>query len=254
MNFPWKPSRFNELRNEENAEKNEKDGIIELRPVKVGNSIVGRHAIKKHPDVRTNLRKHAVEQLVLYRHGGPCNTDDGEIYLSEVLPYLIDIARHRGVEIRSETWAAKFTPRLLVNGIDWFRTMENSIEARPYRFPSNDEFARNLSIRQAEVEALVLRSIRSIDLSPAEAAQIRRTKKRAAEKSRRIAAGATPREQSIRATRPWLVAGYRNEKAWRRAIKLGRVPPHPAMRTQRAKSRETSDTGSICPNIVDTNT
>jgi hypothetical protein len=92
------------------------------------------------------------------------------------------------------------------------------LEANPARRISADTLARHLHVSDAERTALRIWTIGSYDVPKAKRIKRRKEKRRLANKARRQARGATPREQSFSRTKPWLKDGI-GERQWRRRRK-----------------------------------
>jgi hypothetical protein len=86
-----------------------------------------------------------IEKLIGHRHGGPCDTDDGEAYLRAALPHILAQDATAGTPMHRTNailWANRWTPRILDEvTLDWFNAIEaefakRSARSRPMPSPS----------------------------------------------------------------------------------------------------------------------
>ncbi|MGF3026700.1 hypothetical protein ACQVP2_28260 [Methylobacterium aquaticum] len=141
-----------------------------------------------------------ISRLLRHRHQGQCRTDDAEHWFETVLPHLLLIAATRPIWCMNPfRWAQRFTPELHPS-----RVAVVIAEAR--RFPSSytsEEIGRRLMLKDAEREALKLTHLWPVDLEREEHAGRQKAKDAIRKKRARAAAGATPRERSLAALKPW---------------------------------------------------
>ncbi|OHV16221.1 hypothetical protein BK022_13525 [Methylorubrum extorquens] len=207
-----------------------------------------------------NLRLSGLSKLIRHRHGGPCDTDDGEAYYLAALPHLVAKSWAYGIEegrIRSREWAAMWTPTLWAEKpASWFDEQElrllggfDNHDGRP-SLPSADDFARALGITAAELKAYDLHTIGAIDRLEAQRLAEKREADRQYQAVKRTLAGATPRKASISAEKPWLAYGISNRRTWERKVEKWELPPHPAMRPRVVNSSDdvnSSETKELVP-------
>lgn len=189
-----------------------------------------------------------ITKTITGRHGGPCDTHDGEIYYTAAVRLLVtrfvamQDADRNPKPLNSQAWAQKHTPQLAADRPRaWFEDQERKIleglGAKHVRVPAADDIAHDLNIRHAEVVQFKLRSVGAIDR---DARQRKAEEKRAdVERKRQDRAkdgDVIPHAESMAAQEPWKAYGI-SEPTFRRWVKAGKVPAHPAQRQARAKSR-----------------
>jgi hypothetical protein len=188
-------------------------------PVKVGSAIVGELKGKRRSKTKArfaNLRLASIERLIKGRHGGPCDTDDVEIYFEAAIPYLIDQANYYGRPISSLTWAQQWTPALVEDrGRSWFDEVEAEAAMNP-TYLSSDRLAKLLQVTSDEVRRYGLRTFGSVDRPKKQRKQDRKAKDREYQRQKRLEAGATPRDQSLTTQKPWEVEGISRATWYRR--------------------------------------
>lgn len=161
-----------------------------------------------------------LEALISYRHGGSCDTDDGELYLRAALPHLIAVALVPGTPMHRTNailWSNRWTPRILDEvAYDWFGKIEHEFATRK-RLIKADTLAKMLGVNREEREAIGLTTIGAKDWTKRQ--RVIAGKKRHAERqkaARATAKGYTPREVSAARSQPWLEAGFRTRRTWER--------------------------------------
>lgn len=192
--------------------------------VKVGNAVLGYRDRRHHRRVEfAHLRVVAIERLIRTRHGGPVDTDDGEAYARAAVGHVAEIsADHRRLNDPVQ-WCRRWCPGVLDEfGEDWVWDLVNDHKSRR-RGLKADEIAALLRVTEAERVSLGLQTFGAIDRNATQRHRERKARNREREKARRMAKGATPREKSLRALRPWDTYGW-SEGYWRRQLKAGRVP------------------------------
>lgn len=177
-------------------------------------------------------RINEIGALVMLRHGGPCDTDDGEVWFEAALPHLALKAylRDRSAPmIGSADWADTVTPRLLTKGRGWFEARERefyphwAVDDRP-RLPTALRLGSSLSLRTPEREAIGITTIAACDLSPEEAAVRAKERKREKDRERQQEKRAaqpehTPRGKSVLALHERGLLGVTNVRAFYRLPK-----------------------------------
>ena len=159
-----------------------------------------------------------IEALVQHRHGGPCDTDDGEIYVQAALPHIIAIATVPGTPMhrtQAVLWANLWTPRVLdERTIHWFIEIEKVRSEQP-RGLRADTLGKLLGVTKEERRALGLRTIRAKGQSKRDLTADRKASDREYQRLKRAQAGATPRSASKAALKPWESVGL-SRSAWYR--------------------------------------
>ena len=147
-----------------------------------------------------------MRELIAHRHGGPCDTDDGEAYLRAALPWVIDTAGGFDTEDLHAfvgSWAGKVIPRVdektILSGIVKARYRHQ----RKHLWWSAQRLGDLLRLTVAEREHLRITRIRPAGMTSRQFAAYRRRRKAARAKALRAADGATPREQSAARLVPW---------------------------------------------------
>ncbi|MCJ2036462.1 hypothetical protein [Methylobacterium sp. J-068] len=163
-----------------------------------------------------------IGRVIQHRHNGPCDTAEGAIYLTAALPSLVEEAGGFDAETfeeRLRKWAAVATPRLTVEEIRACLDEARARDARGRLHWSAQDLGDLLHLTVAEREGLGITTLRPRGMNERQFKAYQRARKTAAEKARRIAAGAKAREQSDAQTQPWLALGvsrrtyYRTRKA-----------------------------------------
>jgi hypothetical protein len=194
-----------------------------ITPVKIGTVIVGEFRARKRRKFNVPLavlRISSIVKLINGRYGGPCDTDDGETYYDAALPSLIERANYQGRAVGSRAWAEQFTPRLLdEHPPEWFAAAEDEAMRFP-RALSADDIAKLLKVTADEVKRFDLRTFGAIDRPAKQRKDERKAADRAYQKRKRHEQGATPREQSLTARKPWSAIGISRSAFYKRGLHL----------------------------------
>lgn len=143
----------------------------------------------------------------------------------------------------SVKWARVWTPDLVIEkGRAWFDEQEQQIlatfdnnDGRP-SLPSADAFARELGVTHAEVLSHDLRTIGAIDRTKAARIVEERTRDRQYQKAVRAQGGATARQDSLSARKPWQALGM-SRATYYRKVEAGEIRADPSMLKRRARTR-----------------
>ena len=119
------------------------------------------------------------------------------------------------------TWAATWMPTIPPAELD---ALIVSVGAG--RHWKADALARELGLDDATRDRLRIRTIGAIDCGKAKRMTRRRRKRIAADRARRVRAGARPHAQSASATQPWLNEGISRRTWYRRRAKFGTDGTH----------------------------
>lgn len=174
----------------------------------------------------------------------PAGAADQERYLRAVLPHLLALPALAGRCSRAVAWSEAHCPALLADrGPKWVDGLAEAIQRRP-RFRKADELARDLGVTLEERTTLGLRTIGAADRSKRQREADRKAKDRARKKAARAAAGATPRERSLAALKPWEAEGISRRTWERRRARNGAVSDAVSQkRPQQDPLRGSSSTG-----------
>jgi hypothetical protein len=175
----------------------------------VGPCIIGYRHKPMPPPKRCRigaLRKSEIERLILLRHGGSCDCDDGEVYFYIVanclaLPTLVaNVSRPNPITLvyaLLRKWAEKWVPRVASGKID--SVIARAI-ANPRRWRA-DTAAKLLRLTMAERTAANIKTIGATDCDKAARAERRKQRKRDSQRARdeakRRARGAKSRKEYI---------------------------------------------------------
>jgi hypothetical protein len=138
-------------------------------------------------------RVREVERLIELRHGGPCDTDDGEVYFiivaNALAPGLVtgNAGRQNPISIaraRLARWAAEWTPRIPAAKID--HVIDRAVSEQ--RWWRQDTAANHLKLTMAERTAGRITTIGAIDCTKEQREEFRKQRKRDAQKARDEAA------------------------------------------------------------------
>ncbi|MCJ2045589.1 hypothetical protein MKK58_13750 [Methylobacterium sp. J-078] len=174
----------------------------------------------KPPQCRLTISD--IGRVIQHRHNGPCDTAEGAIYLTAVLPSLVEEAGGFDAETfeeRLQKWATAATPRLTGEEISICLNEARVRDARGRLHWSAQDLGDHLHLTVAERESLGITTVRPRGMNERDFKAYQRSRKTAAEKARRIAAGAKAREQSDAQMKPWAALGvsrrtfYRARKA-----------------------------------------
>lgn len=197
-------------------------GEIEL---KLGECILGtfkRRGRWRAGTLFVRRRLAELERLIDVRHGGPCDTDEGELYFDVALPHLVALPEADFPASPALLWAWSLCPRLVdARGREWITEREAELRARrrPIRLKA-DTIAERLGVRDEERSRLKLWTIGAIDRSAEQrkadakvANRDRMRRKRAQEKVERAALEQAPRQPSISSLKPWAAEGI-SRSSW----------------------------------------
>lgn len=134
-----------------------------------------------------------IQKLIRLRHGGPCDTDDGGIYLQAALPHLLRL--YAGPELLgrvlgcAQTWLPCVPADQIAEGLD-------ADDAGAAALLTADALATVLGVERQERADLGLRTIGATDFTRRQRLARRRRNDAAYQAAKRKAAGATPRAES----------------------------------------------------------
>lgn len=144
----------------------------------------------------TARRLHEIERLIELRHGGPCDTDDGEIYFTLAVHCLMPRELQRsagrpdpvariieGVTAWCERWLPRLPRLAMTQGIEAALSMPRLFRA--------DTAAKMLRVTQAERRAADIATIGAIDADAEERARLRKERHAARSRERREVARAS---------------------------------------------------------------
>ncbi|MBN4098599.1 MULTISPECIES: hypothetical protein [Methylobacterium] len=150
---------------------------------------------------------HEIGSVIHGRHLGPCDTDDGETYLRAALPWIVtkaggfladDLERH------VTDWCRAAVPRLDLGAIRGCLAEAQERDGRQRLWWSAQDLGDLLRLKTDERERLRVTRIRPAGMTARKFATYQRARKAEQAKARRIAKGATPREQSKAQLEPWV--------------------------------------------------
>lgn len=190
-----------------------------------------------------------IEALIAHRHGGPCDTDDGEQYFMTALPHIVALTdahgqpRHRAGAI---PWCERWTPRLLGSRPPrWCDQVAHEYATRPRRLRA-DTVAKMLGVTNQERCSLGLTTIGAKDFDQAQRIAARKCRHAQRQKERRSKAeGYKPREEAATRTEPWIRAGFKTRRTWERHGK-----PDP---TAASDPQATANVADPCTAILEEN-
>jgi len=194
-----------------------------------------------------NLYLSDIHKKITGLYGGPCDTDEGEIYLRPALRIMIlrfNAMKHDGRNpkpVDAYAWAKRWTPRLAAeHGRAWFDEMQDrlirELELNPAPLPSADELAHETHTTHAQVVAFRLRAIGAVNRPAAQRQAEEKAKRATRERGRRVKKKTIPRSESMAQTKPWEAYGV-SEPTFRRWVRDGKVPPHPTQKKARTATR-----------------
>lgn len=165
---------------------------------------------------------HEIGSVIHARHLGPCDTDDGETYLRAALPWLV--AKAGGfdaddLEQHVADWCRVAVPRLNRSAIRGCIAEAQERNGRQRLWWSAQELGDLLRLSTDERERLQITRIRPAGMTARKFAAYQRAREAEKARARRIAKGATPREQSKAQLEPWEPLGmsratyFRHQKA-----------------------------------------
>ena len=181
-----------------------------------------------------------IERVIAGVCGGPCHTDHAGLFYDVALPFLVanHIAYGRSEEtMDSLKWAHTHLPKLAAeNPREWFNEAEQAIlagfdehDGAP-SIPDLDSVSRKLGVTLEKRALWGLKLLCAVERPPIVRNAEAKAKNAAYNKAKRAANGATPREQSIAARKPWLAYGIKSRRTWERKVERGELPPDPGMR------------------------
>jgi hypothetical protein len=191
--------------------------------VRFGGALLGHRERRRASRVPfAVLRLSSIQKVIDSRYAGPCPSPDADRYLRAAAPYILVVGR---ITLRS--WARRWTPLLAHPESQQFfdRIAEEASSLR--RWPTADQLACHLGVTNAERLRLGLQTIGAIDRPKRQREADRRAADKAYQRAKRLEQGATPRERSLKATKPWEAHGI-SERHWRRQVKAGKIPRHPS--------------------------
>lgn len=148
--------------------------------------------------------------MVMWRHGGlpvskAVDRETGEITEREL--YLEAVAWHldyvKDIEFSLDNWARRVGAK--IKPIQIARTAAK-VQREPRKFGA-DALAKMLRVTDEERTALGIKTIGCIEVSKRQRALRRKDHDRERKRARRLAAGATPQEQSASRKKPWVERG-----------------------------------------------
>lgn len=169
---------------------------------------------------------HEIGALIQLRHAGPCDTDDGEVYLRAALPSIITKAGgFDGEDLDQDiaAWANRMVPRLdraTVNGCIEEARQRNTDKRL---WLNAAELGSLLRLTVPERENLGITRFRPVGMTSQQFEKYRRERRAAQEKARRVSKGSRPREQSKAQLKPWDALGI-SRPTYYRMQKAGTLP------------------------------
>ncbi|WP_243925733.1 helix-turn-helix domain-containing protein [Methylobacterium sp. E-065] len=162
---------------------------------------------------------HEISSLIQLRHRGPCDTDDGEVYLRAALPWIIAKAGGflaEDLEARVANWCRASVPRLDRIAIRECIAEAHERDGRQRLWWSAQELGDLLRVTTDERERSRITRIRPAGMTSRKFAAYQKGREAMKAKARRIAKGATPREQSKAVLEPWAALGLSRATYFRR--------------------------------------
>lgn len=162
---------------------------------------------------------HEIGSVIHGRHLGPCDTDDGETYLRAALPWIVakaggfladDLERH------VTDWCRAAVPRLDLGAIRGCLAEAQERDGRQRLWWSAQDLGDLLRLSTDERERLRITRIRPAGMTARKFAAYQRAREAEKAKARRIAKGATPREQSKAQLEPWVALNMSRATYFRR--------------------------------------
>lgn len=162
-----------------------------------------------------------ISKLVELRHGGPCDSDDGGIWVQAAIPSIADISGGLEGEVfsrRLEDWARIVVPRIDAAELAKCVAEARARNERDRLFWTAADLGDMLNVTTVERERLGLRTIRPGGMTPAGFEAYRRSRKTAGRQAlRRAAAAVTPLPAvAIESTKPWVEQGVHRATWFRR--------------------------------------
>lgn len=179
-----------------------------------------------------------IGRLIQHRHNGPCDTDEGETYLKAALPWLVEEAGGFHAEMcdeRVQDWVRVATPGLTEAEVCACLDEASARDARGRLYWPAQDLGDLLCLTVAEREGLGITKARPHGMNDRRFEAYQRSRKTAAEKARRIAAGAVAREQSEARLEPWKALGISRRTFYR------------LKEVERAREAEIARGTNLCP-------
>lgn len=169
------------------------------------------------------LRIAALETIIVDRYGERRLPDDdeGRDILRPVADHLAQID-----PIRIRPWVAAWMPGLPADEVDDLIASRKAVIAECGKralYWNSDALAHEVDLDDAARTRTKAWTIGAVDCDKAERLERRKVMRAAAARTKRAAAGATPRSQSISATKPWIKDGFATRRTWERHGKRPRV-------------------------------
>lgn len=162
---------------------------------------------------------HEIGSVIHGRHLGPCDTDDGDTYLRAALPWIIakaggfladDLERH------VTDWCRAAVPRLDLGAIRGCLAEAQERDGRQRLWWSAQDLGDLLRLSTDERERLRITRIRPAGMTARKFMAYQRAREAEKAKARRVAKGATPREQSKAQLEPWVALNMSRATYFRR--------------------------------------
>jgi len=172
-----------------------------------------------------------VGRLIEHRYGGPCDTDDGAIWVRAALPSIAEASgglEEAGFARQLEDWARVAVPQVSAAELTEGIAEARSRNERGRLFWTADQLGDLLALTIAEREHLKIRTIRPGSMTADEFEQYRRRRKTTGRQALRQAAAAaspevamtTPATVSAESAKPWEAEGI-SRRTWYRRRKDG---------------------------------
>jgi hypothetical protein len=180
------------------------------------------HGTSAHPGFPF-FRIAALERVIVDRYGEARLPDD-----DEGRDFLLPIADHLAQidPLRIRPWTAKWMPGLPAPEVDDMIASRKKLIAEygvTALYWNADALAHEVELDDAARTRTKGWTIGAVDCDKAAREERRKVKRAAAARAKRAAAGATPRSQSIAATKPWINDGFATRRTWERHGKRPRV-------------------------------
>ncbi|MEE1611129.1 hypothetical protein [Microvirga sp. CF3016] len=177
---------------------------------------------KRPQPLISTLRLASIRKLLEDRRGagfaGATLVAEEERCFRGALPSILELKGRAIGPGLALSWAELWTPALLADcAATWVEELAAQHLARP-RHLKADALGRLLELSDEERTRLRIRTIGAIDNSKRKRAAERKAKDREYQKRKRLENGATPRDRSLSASKPWEAAGvsratwYRQQK------------------------------------------
>lgn len=153
----------------------------------------GRGTKRPTPWTIDRGRVSEIQKLIHLRHDGPCDTDDGLLYLKAALPHLMRL--HAGPALLGTVlgWAQTWLPRLSVESVANEVDPDNRESTALLKA---DAISHVLMVTREERESLRFQTIGAVDFSRRQRLVDRKRKNAKLQAAKRLKAGATPRSES----------------------------------------------------------